>query len=1281
MSAYLGAALKRRVYPTVLCLHGCVSRRADALVFREAVADIKAHVQTMLDAGYRFVKPSEYAAWRAGALSFDEPVTCLHFDDGLDTVRLVVPWLIERGVPCGLALITRRLGVRDPDDGFLTWAQIYEYAASGLVELMCHTHNIHHLTLLPDGSGGVDVGPVLERPCWIDDGDVVYRPTGDTRWYWDYSFVDQTTLGVPLFGTDPYDGATPITTTLRITPRISGTITTLRLFMALSKPSGAGYDAQVRVTVGSTVVFDDVIAPKQYETRAQWVEREFFTLALSTPFAVTANVPFEMTWQTLNAGDGVALLFAVPTANDTAFRATTTCGGLYPQGSQGAPDRYWQYIDYPANSRWPVVPAIILATGTGRQATTAEYLDYIGADIDAFLAAVGELPRVQWGEVVAWERAGYSRWKPIGWANPGRYTAVVPLDGAIGRTMRYVRIAVGPPEMIKGGDADPYRQPRGAPLPQEPLDRSYPATFRLLVGQMQNVVRSPQVVPAEGIVSVDMQPGEAYVDVVSVTDAQGEYARHYDAEMDPGTGEYLPLSPRTYYVLPGTYGTTPDGILMSPDAVGASVTVTVAVMQSATASPVGLAPIWRITKGQALDVQPYTVQAGDVLVIETVNGGPTVGTEQRTRWGVRRVVVGYVSSMLPALPAPTQVIYPFGSYYAAGTGVVEDRPAWLDIDAQLAALFASRGLTDGYTIAAYRNVRDGELREPALRRTRWALGRWLVYGTQPPADSRNNLLAYSGLLFADVRHRGVRWQGSIEADPAGNASVRARPQTLDYVAFDAYGFDGAGGIVPFPINDGGTYSGTTYADDKSWLQARGVRCLLIINNNLGTGEPDATIGAHVVNNPAVYVPQIVALAVSGGWDGITCNLEGLPASSRAAATAFYAQLAAAMHAAGKLLHATAPAITGTAYDDPAWTGWCDLGALCKVCDAVKIMSYTESGPWGDPAPAAPQWFWDAVYEYVRAVVPEPFWPRVLCGARAFGHLWDAQEPGDAQYIDYHRGIAEALAYGRRIDVDDTEAHWTDGRRSAWFGTPLTFDRAQRTAELWFGGVGVWKLDDGDIEEFLPATRQIGRDEDMDFMDERFPVDVSRGSTGGPQFSTSIVETQSGDSMRNARWTMPLHRYDASLAVRTQQQFDAVRALFMAARGRWRSFRYKDWSDYRASDQQLGIGNGTTTTFQLVKRYVYGAHEFVRKITKPVPGTVSVSLNGVPQASGWTLNSSTGLVSFVTPPGAGVVVRASFEFDVQVRFDVDYLPAEVVTRTTRDQLLFDAGTIALVEVRA
>jgi uncharacterized protein (TIGR02217 family) len=207
---------------------------------------------------------------------------------------------------------------------------------------------------------------------------------------------------------------------------------------------------------------------------------------------------------------------------------------------------------------------------------------------------------------------------------------------------------------------------------------------------------------------------------------------------------------------------------------------------------------------------------------------------------------------------------------------------------------------------------------------------------------------------------------------------------------------------------------------------------------------------------------------------------------------------------------------------------------------------------------------------------------------------------------------------------------------------------------------------------------------MAFHEVRFPDTISRGARGGPERRTQIVELASGDEERNAAWANSRRRYDVSYGIRRADDLAAVVAFFEARNGRLHGFRFKDWSDYKSGlpsnvpsplDQPLGTGDGTTTTFQLVKHYTSGAQGWSRTITKPVAGSVRVALGGVEQASGWSVDTTTGLVTFAVPPEAGVAVTAGFEFDVPVRFDSDTLDV-----TLDIERLGSITSIPLVELR-
>lgn len=209
--------------------------------------------------------------------------------------------------------------------------------------------------------------------------------------------------------------------------------------------------------------------------------------------------------------------------------------------------------------------------------------------------------------------------------------------------------------------------------------------------------------------------------------------------------------------------------------------------------------------------------------------------------------------------------------------------------------------------------------------------------------------------------------------------------------------------------------------------------------------------------------------------------------------------------------------------------------------------------------------------------------------------------------------------------------------------------------------------------------------EIDFEEtERFPEWISFGSKGGPSFKTSVQVMDASHETRNQLWSQPRCKYEVQWGIRGPEDYTQIMGYFRAMRGRKRGFRYKDWSDFSsvtnqisdpavtALDQPLGTGDGTTTTFQLVKVYNV-ASGFTRTIVKPVPGTVRVAVDGVEDFSSW-LVTNTGKVVFGVAPALGAVLTAGFEFDVPCRFDTDDL------NLTIDNWGQVTGDVPLMEVR-
>lgn len=198
---------------------------------------------------------------------------------------------------------------------------------------------------------------------------------------------------------------------------------------------------------------------------------------------------------------------------------------------------------------------------------------------------------------------------------------------------------------------------------------------------------------------------------------------------------------------------------------------------------------------------------------------------------------------------------------------------------------------------------------------------------------------------------------------------------------------------------------------------------------------------------------------------------------------------------------------------------------------------------------------------------------------------------------------------------------------------------------------------------------------MTFHDVRFPEDISYGSSGGPEFHTDVVVLASGHEQRNSNWAEARARYNVAHGVKTRSQLDALIAFFRARKGRAHGFRFKDWSDFQAQGETLGIGDNTVLEFACVKRYQSGGVIAVRPVRKLVSGSLTIYADGVVQASGFTADLNQGTIAFASPPAAGVVITADFEFDVPVRFDTDRLSATLDAYGSHSWL-----DIPLVEIR-
>jgi uncharacterized protein (TIGR02217 family) len=233
---------------------------------------------------------------------------------------------------------------------------------------------------------------------------------------------------------------------------------------------------------------------------------------------------------------------------------------------------------------------------------------------------------------------------------------------------------------------------------------------------------------------------------------------------------------------------------------------------------------------------------------------------------------------------------------------------------------------------------------------------------------------------------------------------------------------------------------------------------------------------------------------------------------------------------------------------------------------------------------------------------------------------------------------------------------------------------------------------GARERFVWALPQVCRDgftaiaepeEDMQAFDDiayPFALGLDAGVTA--EFSTTVATTASGFEHRSSLWSDARLHFDVGPGIRSEAELGDLIAFFRARRGAARGFRLRDPTDFSshgmtgtptAIDQLIGLGDGVTTRFALVKHYGPADDAQQRRITRPVAGSVVVSLDGL-TAGGWTVDGL-GSIEFAAPPAAGVAVRAGFLFDVPVRFAEDRLAVSGAAFAAGE-----APSVPLIELR-
>jgi uncharacterized protein (TIGR02217 family) len=151
-------------------------------------------------------------------------------------------------------------------------------------------------------------------------------------------------------------------------------------------------------------------------------------------------------------------------------------------------------------------------------------------------------------------------------------------------------------------------------------------------------------------------------------------------------------------------------------------------------------------------------------------------------------------------------------------------------------------------------------------------------------------------------------------------------------------------------------------------------------------------------------------------------------------------------------------------------------------------------------------------------------------------------------------------------------------------------------------------------------------------------------TDEPSANSAIVRFENGSEQRVARYTRNRRIFRAAMNNIPDADRDTLLAFFEARNGPVEAFYLKHYREYSVTGEAVGTGDNNEDTFEFDKQYVVALSE-------------TVYLDGSPQTrtTHYTIDNDTGVITFVTPPGAGVAITADYEYYFKVRFGENSLP--------------------------
>jgi spore germination protein len=255
------------------------------------------------------------------------------------------------------------------------------------------------------------------------------------------------------------------------------------------------------------------------------------------------------------------------------------------------------------------------------------------------------------------------------------------------------------------------------------------------------------------------------------------------------------------------------------------------------------------------------------------------------------------------------------------------------------------------------------------------------------------------------------------------------------------------------------------------LRAGGARVLPAVANYRDK-QWDRTVVSAILADPArrrAHVSRIRELVRQRGFDGIDVDYEHLAAADRSGFTALVTELAAGLHADGKLLAVTLHPKSAEPGPQPKNQAQ-DYAAVGRVADEVRVMMYDYHWDTSAPGALAPISWVRKVMTWAATQVPRQ---KLVLGVGTYGYDWVGTRGTSLMWAEVAR---RAGAVGAVPRYDTTvQAPWfryVDARGAAhtvWYEDARSIAAKRAVVrELGLGGMHYWRLGGED-----PGTWRLG----------------------------------------------------------------------------------------------------------------------------------------------------------------------------------------------------------------